>query len=248
MLSLFLRLSNVLVLSSALVLVCCAHQDSKRNVRTEAPAPESGPAITLNGQQVDVRWSDGDSFKFKSGPYKGSGVRLMGYNTLESYGPVHRWGSWTADELYEIARSSKYRAAERIWECSTDGNKDGYGRVLVDCPGVTEHMVAIGHAHVFGMDEEGEESLIRIQQQARRKKIGIWKKGTPEAIVTSLHSASEGSGYNRIVSGFTGKSNVRNHDETYETCQEVCEGGEQGSCMVYVPFKFRYRNKPDCLR
>ncbi|MBN92952.1 MAG: nuclease [Deltaproteobacteria bacterium] len=226
----------------------CAHQDTQRTVRIEAPAPESGPAILLNGQQVDVRWSDGDSFKFKSGPYKGSGVRLMGYNTLESYGPVHRWGRWTATELYEIARSSKYRAAERVWQCTTDGEKDGYGRVLVDCPGVSEHMVSIGHAHVFGMDQEGEESLIRLQQQARRKKLGIWKKGTPESIVTSLHSASEGRGYNRIVSGFTGKSTVRNHDETYAVCQEVCEGGDGGSCMVYVPFKIRYRNKPDCLR
>ena len=33
-----------------------------------------------------MRWSDGDSFKFTAGPHKGKGTRLLGYNTLESYG------------------------------------------------------------------------------------------------------------------------------------------------------------------
>jgi len=29
------------------------------------------------------------------------------------------------------------------------------------------------------------------------------------------------------------------------TCQEVCEGQ---SCMVYVPYERRYKEKPECLR
>ncbi len=41
----------------------------------------------------------------------------------------------------------------------------------------------------------------------------------------------------------------RAHQHHYETCQKVCEttDGDE-SCMVYVPFKHRYRNQPDCLR
>ena len=149
------RSSPTLVTLHCLLLfawVGCAHPDGRSARGTEAPKPESGAAVVLNGQQVDVRWSDGDSFKFKSGPYKGRGVRLAGYNTLESYGPVHRWGSWTAAELYAIARTSKDRASERIWQCTTDGSGGGYGRVLVDCPGVAEHLVL---ANLSGVDSHG---------------------------------------------------------------------------------------------
>lgn len=38
------------------------------------------------------------------------------------------------------------------------------------------------------------------------------------------------------------------HTQRYETCQTVCETTDgQQSCMLYVPFKKRYRGQPDCL-
>jgi hypothetical protein len=41
----------------------------------------------------------------------------------------------------------------------------------------------------------------------------------------------------------------RVHTQRYETCQTVCETTDgQQSCMVYVPFKKRYRGQPDCLK
>lgn len=208
-------------------------------------------AITLDGERMRVRWSDGDSFKFLDGPHKGAGVRLGRYNTLESYGPAHRWGDWTADELYKLAKSSRYLAAQQVWSCTTAGDKDGYGRLLVDCPDVATAMVEAGHAHIFYLEGEPPEQLLKAQRKARKKKRGMWAKGTPDMIVTSLHSADEkedGNAYNRHVDAHTGISTVREHSEVYATCQEVCDGGETGSCMIYVPFKIRYRNKPDCLK
>jgi len=205
-------------------------------------------AIRLNGEEVRVRWSDGDSFKFKEGTYEGAGVRLTGFNTLESYGPAHRWGGWTGAELYSIAAVSKDYAASRVWECTASGEKDGYGRLLVDCPDAAEAMILAGHAHAFSMDGPSPKPLLLAQKRAQRAKRGIWQKGVPTLVVTSLHSVAEGAGYNRRVDTETGESTVREHAETYAICEEVCEAGEAGSCMLYVPYSQRYRNKPDCLR
>ena len=236
------------VLGSGLVAVgSCGHA-------AEVVVPDSFPeevAINLDGVRTRVRWSDGDSFKFLDGPNKGSGVRLGRYNTLESYGPAHRWGEWTAKELYDIAKSSKYLAAQEVWDCTTAGEKDGYGRLLVDCPDAALRMVEVGHAHAFYLEGEVPEDLLAAQRKAQKKGLGMWAKGVPEVLITSLHSAAErkdGSAYNRRADTRTGISTVREHTDTYETCQEVCEEGETGSCMVYVPFENRYRNKPDCLK
>src|ERR1043165_7371625 len=76
--------------------------------------------IVLNGEKTHVTWSDGDSFKARDGKFKGSGTRLQGYNALEAYGPVHRWGEWTTQELFELAEDSAAHAAMKTWECTTD--------------------------------------------------------------------------------------------------------------------------------
>ena len=217
----------------------------------EAGLDPKWPTIRLNGELMSVRWSDGDSFKFKSGPYEGRGVRLMGYNTLESYGPVHRWGEWTAVELYRIAKSSWRLGASATWDCTTDGSADGYGRVLVSCPAAAEHIISEGHATVFAIDEEPSKELLAAQRRAMKKRVGIWAKGTPLEIITSLHSADEDGDktvtYNRVVDTRTGEARQAEHKSTYETCQEVCLSGKEGSCMVYVPFSNRYKNKAECL-
>lgn len=54
--------------------------------------------------------------------------------------------------------------------------------------------------------------------------------------------------YDRLVDTRTGITRVRRHRATYRICQEVCIGtGPTLSCMVYVPFERRYRDRPDCL-
>lgn len=210
-------------------------------------------AIQLDGERMDVKWSDGDSFKFKSGPHSGQGVRLTGYNTLESYGPVHRWGQWTASELFAFAKLGKSLASSQIWECTTQGERDGYGRLLVSCPGVAVFMILNGNAHVFGLEDAVSKEALKAQKRAQAERIGIWAKGVPTQLITSLHSADENPDqgfipYNRWVDTATGKSEQLEHGETYAVCQEVCMGpAESQSCMTYVPFSNRYRNKPDCL-
>src|SRR5882757_1640206 len=77
-------------------------------------------AIVLNDDRTAVNWTDGDSFKIQDGKFKGAGTRLQGYNTLEAYGPVHRWGEWSAQELFELAEESAPHAAMKTWECTTD--------------------------------------------------------------------------------------------------------------------------------
>ena len=200
------------------------------------------------GDFLPTKEKVGNSFKIKDGAYEGSGVRLMGFNTLESYGPVHRWGSWSTKDLYALAAASKNYAAGREWTCTTSGEKEGYGRLLIDCPDAAEALILVGHAHAFSMKGEAASELLRAQERAQRARRGMWAKGVPQSIVTSVHSSDEGKrgGYNRSVDSSSGESSVREHSQNYAVCEEVCEDG--GSCLVYVPFAQRYRNKPDCLK
>ncbi len=227
--------------------------------RARRPNPDKHdvPAsLILNGEKVDVVWTDGDSFKIKSGEFKGRGTRLQGYNTLEAFGPVHSWGSWTARELYEIAKASSTVAASQEWKCTTDGKLDGYRRLLIDCPDAAKELVRQGHGIVYAVEGmKPDADLLALQREAQTKKVGIWEKGVVKGVVTSLHSLGEdgedpdGESYNRVVDTRTGEAFVRKHKNAYDTCQSVCEKTEDDqSCMIYVPFKRRYGGKPDCLR
>ena len=65
-------------------------------------APSGKGRVLIDDTYHDVNWSDGDSFRITSGRMRGQRVRLLGYNTLESYGPVHKWGDWNEWSLYRL--------------------------------------------------------------------------------------------------------------------------------------------------
>lgn len=237
-----------LLLAALLVAAPALAKDKKKKGHAEKGT------LVINGEQTEVRWSDGDSFKFRSGPFDGRGTRLVGYNTLEAYGPVHRWGSWTPHELFALAEASSALAASRAWTCTTDGKVDGYGRVLVNCPDLAEEMIRQGHGLAYAVEGTAPEHLLAAQKEAMAKGRGMWAKGVVKGVITSLHSVGEDGDednepYNRVVDTRTGAATKRPHQHRYETCQEVCEttDGDE-SCMTYVPFKRRYKNKPDCLK
>ncbi|MCC6336788.1 MAG: thermonuclease family protein [Myxococcales bacterium] len=219
------------------------------------PKKDGEGALLLNGERTEVRWTDGDSFKVKSGKYQGRGTRVSGYNALESFGPVHRWGEWTSRELYEQAKSLKKVAARGEWTCTTDGKADGYGRLLVVCPDLAVALIRDGQVMAYAV--EGGEPLpgtLEAQAEAMKAKRGIWAKGHVNGVVTSLHSvgeegSTEPQAYNRVVDTRTGQALKRAHTKTYAVCEEVCEDTDgERSCMVYVPFERRYKHKPDCLK
>lgn len=247
-----MRSSPVLSLCLLLIsLPAAAGSHKSRN-----PDAHSAPgSVLLNGERTFVVWSDGDSFNIKDGEYKGRGTRLAGYNTLEAFGPVHRWGSWTREELFELAKASSSVAASKTWTCTTDGKEDGYHRLLINCPDLAVEMARQGHGLAYAVDgSAADEKVLAAQAEAMKAGRGMWKKGVVKGVVTSVHSADEAEAkekgaYNRVVDTRTGKALGRPHEKTYGTCQEVCEttDGDE-SCMVYVPFEIRYRNKPDCLK
>ena len=121
--------------------------------------------------------------------------------------------------------------------------------VVVELCKGRRHMLASGYAHAFSIDAEAPPEDLKHQASAIGKGRGMWEKGAPEGLLTSLHSADEredGSAYNRLCSLTTGLCDKAPHGATYSTCQEVCE---QGSCMLYVPYKQRYGEaRADCLR
>jgi micrococcal nuclease len=239
------------------LLVLCALTGCPRSaeirpeeVRPAAPRNEVGSAIVLDGQETAVRWSDGDSFRILSGPRKGVRVRLSGFNTLEDYGPIHRWGTWTPIELYRLAKRAGLVAGERKWTCSSVGEQDSYGRLLVDCPEAARELLREGLAMAFSVDGPSPPDLLQAQQEAQKAGRGMWRGGVPDGIVTSLHSASERTAYNRVADTRTGHAAKVPHQQRYELCQEVCVGeGEAASCMIYVPYEQRYgKGRAACLR
>lgn len=192
-----------------------------------ADAAEPRSKVILNGKLVQVTFNDGDSFRVLGGDMVGAKARLAGYNTLESYGPVHQWGTWTEKELYVMAKMATLHARKGVWECETDGATDTYGRMLVWCPELAEDLIRRGMAHVLTVtDDPGDPKLVAAQREAIEARRGLWSHGVPAFILTSLHSAEEdtdGSGtYNRLVSTEDGHSVKWKHDNRYAECSKVC--------------------------
>jgi len=105
--------------------------------------------IILNGEKTAVYFNDGDTFKVLSGPLKGKRSRLYGYNTLEAYGPVHRWGSFSKKELQRIADEGTEIAQSGTWHCTSEDTLDTYGRMLSTCMDLAEALISSGTAHVM---------------------------------------------------------------------------------------------------
>jgi endonuclease YncB( thermonuclease family) len=203
--------------------------------------------LTLDGKLIPVHWDDGDTF---STPDRSIRARLAGYNTLESYGPVHRWGDWTTRELMGLAKAAGTRAASEAWTCTTLEGGGGYGRISVDCPDLRRALLEEGLAHAFSVDGPAAPADVAAQGKGIAAKAGMWAKGVPEGIVTSVHSLDEKDGatstYDRVCSTKTGAAPKVEHAKIHAACAEVCH---QGSCLVYVPYKQRYGDaRAECLR
>lgn len=251
---LLLRSSCTLAVALALAL---APSGARATAVEGAPPPRPGvfrmppSAVIIDGERVAVAFNDGDSFGFLEGKFVRQRVRLMGYNALESYGPVHSWGKWTPMELYKVTKAATRFARSRVWHCVWEGKKDHYGRMLVYCRDLVEAMVTEGYGHVYSLTPPVDEALVAMQREAIQAGRGIWAKGVPEGLITSAHSNSESGGgkgktYDRVISPVTGLSKEFHHEDNYGMCQKVCH---DGSCLVYVPFEKRYgMERADCLR
>ena len=244
-----------------LFLLSCSVKQPAASVAAVTADPASSPSasdpassasasfILLDGERVQVAWDDGDTFSTK-GAGRSLRARLKGYNTLESYGPVHRWGDWTAQELYVLSKTAGDVAAEVVWECSDTGDGGGYGRMLVDCPLLREKLLKEGLAHPFSVGAPAPDADLAAMRHAIAFKQGMWAKGAPGSLITSLHSDDEDpekEAYNRICDLTIGQCDVRPHEQVYAVCEEVCI---EDSCMLYVPYSKRYKpeDKADCLR
>ena len=188
---------------------------------------EVATRVYLNGVPTPVFFNDGDSFRVLAGPYKGTRARTAGFNTLESYGPVHIWGTWDAHELSHYASMGTLNARRGTWNCKSDGDRDGYGRMLWDCLDLAIEQVQKGLAHAMTVTLDGAHPAIqKAQRDAIAQRRGMWAHGVPGFVMTSLHSADErssGTGYNRNVASSDGHSEKQKHTDIYEECQYVCQ-------------------------
>ena len=183
--------------------------------------------VVVNGIAAPVHFNDGDSFRVLGGKMTGTKARLQGFNTLESHGPVHIWGGWTAKELYINAKMATMHARKGSWTCSAGGKLDTYGRMLFDCPDLRQSHIKNGFAHTMTITADPAPAhLVKLQDEAIANKRGMWAHGAPEYVLTSLHSADEDSSreyhYNRAVSTADGHSEKLRHNKTYTECEIVC--------------------------
>jgi endonuclease YncB( thermonuclease family) len=201
------------------IIVCClwasvAHGEGKT-------------LVTLNGRAMPVFFNDGDSFRVESGTHAGMKARLAGYNTLESHGPVHRWGNASAKEMYVLAKMATLLGRRGVWSCTSDMKTDTYGRALLQCPELALAMVKTGLAHAMTVTAEpADPTLLAAQKEAIEEGRGIWSQGAPTWVLTSLHSVEERpeypTAYNRVVSSIDGHSEKWRHTKRYKECDEVC--------------------------
>lgn len=198
---------------------------------------EPQTTVFLNGTPSPVFFNDGDSFRVISGKYTGSKARLSGFNTLESFGPAHQWGHWTARELYVIAKLGTLNARRGTWNCTSDLKTDTYGRILWWCPDLAEDQIRKGLAHAMSVTHEpARPELIAAQKEAIAAKRGMWAHGVPDFVLTSLHSGDERPGdepnYNRLVSSVDGHSKKWEHRDTYAECDVLCYPSAKGPEIV----------------
>ena len=110
-------------------------------------------------------------------------------------------------------------------------------------------MLEKGYAHPFSIGGPASKADMKALRVGIDSKAGIWEKGAPTLLVTSLHSQDEKPDekvYNRVCDLNTGECGERIHTDVYETCQKVCI---EDSCMIYVPYKVRYgENRAECIQ
>lgn len=213
-------------------------------------AAQTQSVVYINGRRSIVYFNDGDSFRVLSGEWAGRGSRLGGFNTLESFGPVHSWGDWHPFELYINAKQATYNAARGVWHCTTDGGVDGYGRLLLDCPDLAVDQISKGLAHAMNVDDTpSRPAYLRAQQEAIRERRGMWAHGVPEFVLTSLHSRDEDptrdSHYNRMVSTRDGHSERWEHMDTYPECSTQCAMEIRADAERVRAFARSLRENPD---
>ncbi len=205
--------------------------------------------VFLNGVPTPVYFNDGDSFRVLGGKLKGSKARLAGFNTLESYGPAHLWGTWTMDELSRYATLGTLNARRGTWRCTSNMEKDGYGRILWDCPQLQVDQVRKGLAHAMTVTKDpAAPELVKAQAEAIKERRGIWAHGVPPFVMTSLHSSTEGSSkgpYNRLISSADGHSESWQHTDAYRECQKVCQPADDADDSKVAAFIVDLREAAD---
>ena len=206
---------------------------------------EPNGRIVLDGVSTAVKWDDGDTFVV---PATGLKARLNGYNTLESYGAVHRFGPGE-QILFGLSSKATELARSREWSCTVQEGSGGYGRSRVDCPELRRSLLEAGLAHAFVVSGAAKQADLDAQRIGMQAQVGMWSNGVPKGIVTSVHSLDEKQDqettYNRVLDPLTGLAGKRTHSNTYKPCEWVCV---DGSCLLYVPYSQRYGDgRASCL-
>ncbi len=194
---------------------------------TSSVAAEPETLVYVNGAPTAAWFNDGDTLQLRAGPLAARSARVAGVNALESYGPVHHWPGFTPGELLALAKQAALVARRGVWRCTIDqSRRDAYDRLLADCPDLATALLRRGLAHAYALDGPAPPPLLAAQQEAIAACRGLWSRGVPALLVTSVHSTSERlrrrPSYHRVVSTSDGAAWPWPHRERLRPCERFC--------------------------
>jgi hypothetical protein len=200
----------------------------------------------LNGVATPVVFNDGDSFRVLGGPLTGAKARLSGFNTLESHGAVHQWGDWTAKEMYILAKLATHNARDNVWECTSDGKTDGYGRMLVFCPGLAKEQIRLGLAHAMSIDDTpADAELLAAQREAIAARAA---SGPTASLSTSSPPALDPRRTSRATASTTASSRARTATRSSGSTTSSTTSAKTSVTVVYKVDEARVTEVADRLR
>lgn len=164
--------------------------------RADDPAPAAEVPVPSGGKVVKVY--DGDTITLASGDK----VRLRGVNTPELK-PAEPFGLEARN-----AAAALIMGKEISLSYGPGDKRDGYGRLIASIRFGDEDLATMlvreGLGHVFQIppDNLDIETLLRLQDEARQKKRGIWTdpRYAHELHITSFHANGRGED-SRFVNG-----------------------------------------------
>jgi endonuclease YncB( thermonuclease family) len=144
------------------------------------------PIRTIYGTVTKV--SDGDTITIQDSKKTKVKVRLYGIDAPETEksnkktGHVSKPGQPYGEEAYQALQSKILKKNVKLDVMAVDQYKRSVGIVTLNSKSINEEMVAEGHAWAYRqyLNTPYKSEYIRLEEQARAKKFGLWVQNNPQ--------------------------------------------------------------------
>ena len=144
------------------------------------------PIRTIEG--IVSKVSDGDTIHVTDNLGTKVKVRLYGIDAPETQKPnkktgrISKPGQPYGEEAFQALKSKIYRQQVKLEIMDIDQYKRSVGIVWLNGKNINQEMVAEGYAWAYGqyLDRPHASEYIEAEEQARSRKLGLWKQNNPQ--------------------------------------------------------------------